>query len=216
MTTAGALTEFSVPTAGANPYGITQGPDGNVWFTEYSTAAIGRITTAGVVTEFAVPTGASAPLMITPGTDGNLWFTEYASSKIWTDHHRGRGHRISSERQPLGHHRRIGQQHPLVHRGDQQQGRIHQSDQRLHGRGRGVSDADGEQWTARNHARSRWERLVRGGRIDKIGRVNTTTAMFTEFVVPTAGAVPAQIVTGPDNNLWFTEEIANRIGRLAP
>ena len=30
------------------------------------------------------------------------------------------------------------------------------------------------------------------------------------------GRDAAQITTGPDNALWFTEETANRIGRLTP
>ena len=51
---------------------------------------------------------------------------------------------------------------------------------------------------------------------NKIGRVNVKTAAFAEFVIPTAGVVPAQIATGSDGNLWFTEETANRIGRLTP
>ena len=34
MTTAGVLTEFTVPTINASPYGITTGLDGNLWFTE--------------------------------------------------------------------------------------------------------------------------------------------------------------------------------------
>ena len=28
------VTEYAVPTAGSRPYGITTGPDGNLWFTE--------------------------------------------------------------------------------------------------------------------------------------------------------------------------------------
>src|SRR6185503_5860181 len=33
MTTAGVVTEFSLPVAGASPHGITKGPDGAMWFT---------------------------------------------------------------------------------------------------------------------------------------------------------------------------------------
>jgi hypothetical protein len=38
----------------------------------------------------------------------------------------------------------------------------------------------------------------------------------TEFAVPTPGSVPMRIVTGPDGNLWFTEQGANQIGRITP
>ena len=72
----GKIREFAVPTAFSAPFGITAGPDGNLWFTEFNGNKIGRITTAGVVTEFAVPTADSGPVGITAGPDGNLWFTE--------------------------------------------------------------------------------------------------------------------------------------------
>ncbi|HEV2035447.1 MAG TPA: hypothetical protein VGU71_14855 [Candidatus Dormibacteraeota bacterium] len=61
---------------GTGPEGITAGPDGNIWFTEFWTGRIGRMTPAGVLTEFKIPTPDSNPRGITAGPDGNLWFTE--------------------------------------------------------------------------------------------------------------------------------------------
>ena len=50
----GVVTEFSAGISrGQRPAGITAGPDGNLWFTEFDGNRIGRITPAGVVTEFA-------------------------------------------------------------------------------------------------------------------------------------------------------------------
>ena len=47
------ITEFSIGISpNADPFGITAGPDGNLWFTE-SAGRIGRITPSGVVTEFS-------------------------------------------------------------------------------------------------------------------------------------------------------------------
>jgi len=78
MTSAGAFTSYSIPTANSAPMGIAAGPDGALWFTESAANQIGRITpTAGVVTEYPVPTANSSPWGITAGPDGNLWFTEY-------------------------------------------------------------------------------------------------------------------------------------------
>src|ERR1039457_4441892 len=70
------VTEFSAGiTAGAAPEGVTAGPDGNLWFTEFSIGRIGRITPLGVVTEFSAGiTAGSHPFGITAGPDGNLWF----------------------------------------------------------------------------------------------------------------------------------------------
>ena len=54
----GALKQFKVPTANSQPRAITNGSDGNRWFTEgteftSAPAKIGRITPAGDITEFA-------------------------------------------------------------------------------------------------------------------------------------------------------------------
>jgi len=84
------ITEFVLPTAigvagvGPEPYGITVGPDGALWFTEANGHRIGRITTAGVVTnEYPLPPGPGPDAYgIAAGPDGALWFTKYAGSKI--------------------------------------------------------------------------------------------------------------------------------------
>ena len=71
-------------TAGAYPIGITQGPDGNLWYTELLGNKIASINpTTHAVTESApIPTAGSQPTEITVGPDGNLWFTEYVGNKI--------------------------------------------------------------------------------------------------------------------------------------
>ena len=52
------------------PLGITGGPDGALWFTNFGTAnSIGRITTGGVVTNFTA-SGIGHPDAITNGPDG--------------------------------------------------------------------------------------------------------------------------------------------------
>jgi streptogramin lyase len=38
----------------------------------------------------------------------------------------------------------------------------------------------------------------------------------TEFAVPTGSSQPLDITTGPDGNLWFTENEGNKIGRITP
>jgi streptogramin lyase len=90
ITPVGVITEFKFYTSIAgdagnmNLWGITAGPDGNLWFVENAAsspvAAIGRITPAGIVTEFQQPSliGYPYPISITTGPDGNLWFTESA------------------------------------------------------------------------------------------------------------------------------------------
>ena len=65
------------------PKGITAGPDGALWFTEYGPKdKIGRITTAGVITQYPVPTSNSGLDGITAGPDGALWFAESLDSRV--------------------------------------------------------------------------------------------------------------------------------------
>jgi streptogramin lyase len=74
--------EYSVPCTFLDFYSIASGPDGNLWFTEFNSNRIGKITTSGVATLYDIPTASSSPLGVTSGPDGNLWFTESDGDKI--------------------------------------------------------------------------------------------------------------------------------------
>ena len=68
----------------SEPYGITAGPDGNLWFTNGGfpeIGSIGRITPTGVVSNFT-DASISGPDGITAGPDGNLWFTNSGNDSI--------------------------------------------------------------------------------------------------------------------------------------
>src|SRR5206468_208427 len=80
----GKIREVAVPTAFSAPFGITAGPDGNLWFTEANGNKLGRIrsTPKHKLAEFAIPTANSDPEGITAGPDGNLWFTEEGGNNI--------------------------------------------------------------------------------------------------------------------------------------
>jgi streptogramin lyase len=78
------ITEYAL-SAGSNPWGITVGPDGALWFTESggNENKVGRITLAGTITEFPIPAGPFAGAEgITAGPDGNLWFVESARNTV--------------------------------------------------------------------------------------------------------------------------------------
>ena len=60
---------------------ILEGPDGNVWFTDYSNNRIGKVTPQGQVTFIGLGSDAS-PYSMALGSDGALWFTESFPSKI--------------------------------------------------------------------------------------------------------------------------------------
>ena len=52
---------------------------------------------------------------------------------------------------------------------------------------------------------------------DKVGTINTTTHVITEFSTGTVSNTgPRGITAGPDGNLWFTEPGLNKIGTINP
>jgi virginiamycin B lyase len=76
-------TEYSLPTASAEPTAIVAGPDGNLWFLENVANKIGMANpTTRTITEFPIPTAGSNPWGIASGPDGNVWFTERSGNKV--------------------------------------------------------------------------------------------------------------------------------------
>lgn len=66
-----SLTDYTF--AGSNPYAMTLGPDGNVWFSDLSnTGNLGTVTSTGQIIEYAAA-GLSGPNAIVTGPDGNIW-----------------------------------------------------------------------------------------------------------------------------------------------
>lgn len=82
VTPLGQTTQFTAGISpGAGPSGLANGPDGNLWFTEYDGDRIGKMTLAGDVTEYPLADGVQ-PFSIAAGSDGNLWFTESLGNNI--------------------------------------------------------------------------------------------------------------------------------------
>jgi len=195
------FSEFTIPTPG-NPAGLTDGPDGALWFTEQSGNKIGRITTAGVISEFTIPTPGSVPLLVVAGPDGALWFTEQGSNAIG---------RISTAG--------VITEFPIPTAGVYPNGITAGADGSLwfteqFGNQIGrittagvitefpiptaasrplgiVSGPDGALWFAEFAG-------------NQIGRI-TTAGVVTEFSIPTISSGPAGMTAGPDGALWFTE-----------
>ena len=59
--TTGTVTDFPLPTANSAPAGITAGPDGNLWFTEFGGNKVGVISPAGAVGEATLPSPTASP-----------------------------------------------------------------------------------------------------------------------------------------------------------
>lgn len=82
ITSAGVITEYTVPTLSSFPEGISTVGGGDAWFTEFNANKIGHVTSAGVFEEFTIPTPNSGPRGIISGPTGGYWFTEYYGNKI--------------------------------------------------------------------------------------------------------------------------------------
>jgi streptogramin lyase len=54
-------------------------------------------------------------------------------------------------------------------------------------------------------------RVTHGAGVD---RASAASGTVTEFPVPTANSPPSGIAAGPDGNMWFTEQVEKKIGRI--
>jgi len=219
---ASPITEYQL-TTGSAPIGITAGPDGNLWFTEFNRGKIGRITPAGTVTEFAIPTAFSEPAGITAGPDGNLWFAEDGGNKIGRISTSGTiaeyplpgAPPASPLRFPIGITAGADGNLWFEEHGANNIGKITPTGTVTEypiptpfaaGSG-GPSEiapgpGDGNVWFVE-------------GIGNNIARI-TPTGTVTEFSIPTPGSSPIGITAGPDGNLWFTENSTGKIGRMTP
>jgi streptogramin lyase/pimeloyl-ACP methyl ester carboxylesterase len=217
--TSGPIVEYQLATASSLPRGITQGPDGNLWFTEAQANQIGRITTSGVLTEFPLPMcGPTSswnpdPMDIASGPDGNLWFTEFGCASIGRITTSGSVIEFLLPSNPSTNNSEpdgitAGPDGNLWFTEDQT-GAIGQIDtsgfiQEFPGVGatQGItSGPDGNLWfTAAGHT---------------IG-VLTTDGLSEQFPIPWSPSLATGIASGSDGNLWFADLGGDKIGRITP
>jgi streptogramin lyase len=221
ITPSGEITEFDIPTANAIAGGITAGPDGNVWFTEYATRKVASISpSSGTVTEFLLPGGTlgsafkdsvPVPFLNTLGPDGNVWFTEQSTDRVGSITPAGAitafnipttnalAYGIASG--PDGNvwfTERAGNKIAKVTTaGVFTEFAVPTSNALPYGI---TAGPDGNIWFTE-------------GVVGKIGKV-TTGGVFTEFPIPIANALPVKITAGADGNLWFVDEASDAIGRI--
>ena len=205
MTTSGAVTFFTIPqhpiSPGVDHPGlqageITSGPDGNLWFTESVGNEVVRLTTSGQFTGFPLPIDPLAdpkdnpdlafPVGITAGPDGNLWFAE---TRFGAPHVGNKIGRITTSGAITEFPIPTPNSFP----------------------GGITAGPDGNVWFTEQGADVFDPDAPK---VDKIGRV-TPGGLIVEFPAP-PGSNPADIATGADGNLWFTERSLSRVGRMTP
>ncbi len=80
---AGDTSYFALADNSTLPSAITNGPDGEIWFSEWQGPNIGYVDAGGAVHEFPAGFGpASNSLGIAYGSDGRIWFTDPANFRI--------------------------------------------------------------------------------------------------------------------------------------
>ncbi|WP_067862560.1 Vgb family protein [Nocardia shimofusensis] len=70
-TAGGTVTEFPLPDRAARPHAVVAGPDGALWFTEWASSRLGRMTVDGTVTGLSLP--GAEPHGLTFAPDGSIW-----------------------------------------------------------------------------------------------------------------------------------------------
>jgi streptogramin lyase len=219
VSTASTATLSTVPyaveyTVAGNPGGITVGPDGNLWFPEYGTTAIGKISTSGTG-YIAYSCGAcSQPSYIVAGSDGNLWFTEDGGRFIDKMTPTGVSTRVvSTPQNAMG----------ITVRAD---GNIWYS---YYGSGGGVGSVS-TQGVQHNYANAGNIRTVGAGPDGNLWYLNTTSNVVGK-ITPTGTYLSTYTVAnmtdangfngdtmtiGPDGNIWFPNWGSALIEKVTP
>lgn len=205
---AGTITEFT-DDAIADPWGITTGPDGNLWFANKAGPSIGRMTPSGTLTTFD-HVDMAAPEGITVGPDGNLWFTDNGNNSIgritptgdvtmFT--HASVDYPTGITTGPDGNLWFTNYEGHSVGRITPAGAITELTDDSIYYPEAIVAGPDGNLWFTNNGNSS-------------IGRM-TPAGVVTPFSGEGIDN-PYGITAGPDGNLWFTNYDASSIGRITP
>jgi streptogramin lyase len=180
------ILEFPITgVAPADPARLTFGPDGAFWFAIFDSGYIGRIDTVSNVITYVL-VGAS-PFGIVTGPDNNLWFTEAGSGGI------GRITTVNSNYTDF----------PLQNSGSQPLTLIVGPDKRL--------------WFIEFNLSK-----IAAVNIYDLTNADGTVKLqdFGPFGTNTVNGPPGTnasmygLVTGPDNNIWFTQGSLNAVGNI--
>ncbi len=208
----GHVTEYTLPTKESWPWGITEGPDGNMWFTENGIAKIAKITTSGTVTSYSLP-AESSPVGITAGSDGKLWFTDQSRNKVGKITTSGTITEYSTpaESSPFG-----------ITAGPD--GNLWFTDLVTSKVGKITTSGTITEYSPAANTNpfgiavgpdgNLWFTQCSQSGVSKI----TTSGTITEYALPREGspfgANPQGIAAGPDGNLWFAEAAPGNIGKI--
>jgi streptogramin lyase len=215
-----------------DPAGITAGPDGAVWFTNFAWGngdSIGEITTSGHFT-FYTSTLIDGPEAITVGPDGALWFTNTGNNTIG---------RLDPASEAVTSYSGAGIDDPtsitagpdweqalwFTNNQNNSIGRITTSGAVANYTGNSPSDQYGSGISGPTGITAGpdddlWYSNVDGGPYGtgSIGQM-TTAGQVVNVTYDPSILNPAAITVGPDGALWFTNNgngLGSTIGRITP
>ena len=235
LTTAGKMSQFTIPGAGATAVvqSMASGPAGGttVWFADYSDRILGRVTVGSTptVATFPVPDiengHLAQPAGVAAGPDGNMWFTDRGSDYV--------GDitpllaNITEYAIPTDS-TRIAQGDVVLPNGlmffaesgigkiayvqiSSLQPSLTNSITELAVPGAKPGDL---RFITASPDGNVW---FTEGISNKVGRVNAGANPVTVdlFTVPTAGSQPSNLTAGPDSAIWFSEFHSKKLGRIA-
>jgi virginiamycin B lyase len=184
----GAVVEYPIPTPNSDPVSIAQDfGGGKMWFVEHAANKVGVITSAGKITEIDIPTPGSGAGDITAVEDGNVWITEPSVGKIA---------RVNVRTNVIT-------EFTVPYSGSQPTS-ITQGDIINHGYdGNGdpiIGEKDDQVWFT-------------DAATNSISGYDYNSGAFdTPIQIPTGAAGAGAISYGADNNVWFVEKSANKVG----
>ena len=225
ITPAGVVTEFTIPTANAQPQKIIGASDGNLWFAEFSlnatpsldTSKIAKVTTTGTFTEYFTlfaPPPPDEPLGLVDRGDGNIWYVANGSSRVGYQSINGG---VAGETSV-----------PTANSGPfdiatAPDNNLYYTESAVDKIGR-IANLFTAQSEISLTTGTQPESIVRGpdGNLwftefgtGKIGRLSPNAFAVTgEFPTLTPSSQPTGITVGQDSALWFTENGQDKIGRI--
>ncbi|MGE5700872.1 MAG: SMP-30/gluconolactonase/LRE family protein [Arthrospira platensis] len=203
--------EYSLP-ASSYPLNVAEGPDQNIWFTDYFTGKIGKITHSGSITEYALPSG-SGPEGIVAGPDGNIWYDDYneTAKRAWVGKMTSSGSatEYSAERGPVG--LAVGPEGNIwgaALRFECAILKIATSGSMTPYKTPNI--ATDPEYIAKGSDGNMW---YTGRGDNTIGKLVPASGAITAYSLP-ASSHPYGIASGADGNLWFAEAGTSKIGKI--
>lgn len=183
---------FELPHLGAVPIFLSAGADGSVWGTELLGSKILKVSKDGEVKEFTIPSANSRPIAIIPDPEGKcMWFSEEAGVKIGKITFDGK---ITEYPVPA-----LQKNHIVASL---------------------AFDREKNLWVQvyvdnNNPTPAGYDYIVKFDKsIRDLPGNDISGVPFSTHTIPSRNSVMHRIELGPDGNLWFTELIMDKLGKV--